>query len=73
MNEIKLNLPETAPRDCTEFIAFYAFGVMTVSWWGWDQVFIPTCRGICDMDSTGCCSPIRDKMIGWIEKERFEV
>ena len=74
MMKIKLNPPYTAPRDGHEFIAFYKFGAMEVSWAGWDhKAFIPTCRGMCKMDSTGCCSLITDTMLGWIEKERFEV
>lgn len=73
MNKIKLNPPETAPRDGSEFIGFYEFGFVAASyWWRCDQVFLYSFPGMCEMDFTGCCSPIRDKMIGWIEKERFE-
>lgn len=63
MNKIKLNPPETAPKD-RKFLAFYEIGAVTVSWWRSDQKFIPFVGG--DRLSNW-------PMLGWLEKERFEI
>jgi hypothetical protein len=64
MDKIKLNPPETAPRDGSRFVAVYEVGVITVSWLRSEQKFMPF---------TGLDHVSSWPMLGWIEKERFEM
>jgi hypothetical protein len=81
MNKIKLNPPETFPKDGSRVVAFFKYPscvreitVHIVYWNRRTEKVVKGCMLDCDSKYCGGCEGFWfDALQGWIEIERFEL